>query len=193
MTILPNIIEQVGRNKKVFSIPDKLFEKSIITLNDEIDDDISYTIITQLLYLDSIDTNEPVTMYINSPGGSVTAGLAIIDTMNAMQRKVNTIGIGSCASMGAMILLCGTGERKALKNARIMLHSISSGTSGVVHNQIIDLEETKLLQKRIMAIIANKSKVSVEDAERMTERDKYMGVDECIKYGFLDSGIKDNQ
>ena len=189
MNTLPNIIEQVGRNKKIFSIPDKLFEKNIITLFDEIDDDIAYTIITQLLYLDSIKTDEPITMYINSPGGMVTSGLAIIDTMNSLKRKVQTIGMGSCASMGAIILLCGTGERKALKNTRIMLHSISGGSIGNYHDNTITFKEEEFLQQKLMAIIADKSKLDIQDIERMTERDKFMSASECCEFGFLDAVV----
>jgi ATP-dependent Clp protease protease subunit len=140
MHILPEIIEQTGRNKKTFSIPSKLFEENIVTLFDEVDDDLAYTIITQLLYLDTIDTTEPVKLYICSPGGSVTAGLAIIDVMNLMTRKVDTVGIGSVASMGAMLLCSGTGERKALENTRIMLHSVSSGSSARTEYQVIELK-----------------------------------------------------
>jgi ATP-dependent Clp protease protease subunit len=192
MLTIPDIIETVGRNKKIFSIPTKLYEQNIITLFDEIDDDSAYSIITQLLYADTLKTNDPVKLYINSPGGSVTAGLAIIDTIEVMSRKVDTVGIGSCASMGQVILSSGTGERKILKNTRVMMHSVTSGTGGTVHDQIVQLDETKYLQERLMEIIANTTKgcLSVEDVKNMTQRDKYMSAEECVKYGLVDSIVK---
>ena len=191
MLLLPDIIETVGRNKRAFSLPSKLYEQGIITLMDEINDDLAYVIITQLLYLDSIDTQEPVKLYVNSPGGSVTAGLAIIDTIHAMERKVQTIGMGMCASMGAMILLSGTGERKALKNTRIMLHSVSGGTRGTVHDQIIDLEETKFLQDQLMQMIAksSKNKMTLQDVKEFTQRDFYISSEKAVELGIIDSVI----
>lgn len=189
MILLPDIIETVGRNKKIFSIPTKLFEQNIITLFDDIDDDSAYSIITQLIYADTINTQEPINLYIKSDGGSVTAGLAILDTIESMQRKVNTVGIGQCASMGQVILSCGTGERKVLKNTRVMMHSVSSGTGGTVHDQIVQLEETKFLQERLMTIITNstKGKLSLDEIKKMTQRDKFMSAEECVKYGLVDT------
>lgn len=187
MHILPDIIEQVGRSKKTFSIPTKLYEKSIITLTDAIDDDLAYTIITQLLYLDSVETEEDIKLYINSPGGVVTAGLAIIDTMNAMRRKVQTIGMGSCASMGAMILLSGTGERKILKNTRVMLHSISGGFVGNFHDHKVNFKETEILQDLLMQMISDKTKMTTDEVKKNTERDMFMSATECKHFGLVDS------
>jgi ATP-dependent Clp protease protease subunit len=189
MHILPEIIEQTGRNKKTFSIPSKLFEENIVTLFDEVDDDLAYTIITQLLYLDTIDTTEPVKLYICSPGGSVTAGLAIIDVMNLMTRKVDTVGIGSVASMGAMLLCSGTGERKALENTRIMLHSVSSGSSARTEYQVIELKETELLQKKLMKMIADNTNGQMTEDEviEVTQRNFYMSSTEAVKMGLIDS------
>jgi len=191
MITLPEIIEKTGRNKRGFTIPTKLYEKGIITLMNEVDDDLAYTIITQLLYLDTLDTDEHIKLYINSPGGVVTAGLAIYDTINSMRRKVDTIGMGSCASMGQFLLTCGTGERKALKNARIMMHSVSSGAQGTVHDIKIDFEETQYLQDKLMSIMSGmtKGKLSLDDIEKMTQRDKYLSPEECIKYGLIDSVV----
>ena len=189
MLTMPLIIETVGRNKKTFDIPTKLFEQNIITLFDDIDDDSAYSIITQLIYADTLKSKENIKLYINSGGGSVTAGMAIIDTIESMQRKVDTVGIGQCASMGQVILSCGTGERKLLKNTRVMMHSVSSGTGGTVHDQIVQLEETKFLQEKLMNIIANstKGKLSLEKLKEMTQRDKFMSAEECVKYGLVDT------
>jgi len=189
MFILPEIIETSGRNKKSFSIPTKLFEQDIITLFDEIDDDIAYAIISQLLYLDSIDTNDHVKLYINSPGGLVTSGLAIMDTIQAMRRKVDTIGIGQCASMGAILLITGTGTRKSLKNTSIMLHSISSGTAGTIHDQLVTLKEVERKQELMMKIIEESSNMSLDDAIKYTKRDMYLNPTEAIKFGLIDEII----
>lgn len=189
--VMPDIIETVGRNKKVFSIPTKLFEKNIITLFDEINDDISYLIISQLIYLDTLNDDSDIKLYINSPGGSVTAGMAIIDTIDSMKRKVQTVGIGSCASMAAMLLLCGTGERKSLKNTRIMLHSVSSGTGGTVIDQKIQLDESLFLQDVMMKKISERSKLSLDEVIKMTERDKYLSAKEAKKLGLIDTIVKE--
>jgi len=189
MQTMPLIIETVGRNKKTFDIPTKLYEKNIITLFDEINDDTAYLIITQLIYLDTLKSAENIKLYVNSPGGSVTAGLAIIDTIESMTRKVDTVGVGSCASMGAMILMCGTGTRKALKSTRIMLHSVSSGTGGTVHDQIIQLEETKLLQEVLMEKIAKRSDLSLKKAKELTARDYYISSKEAVKNSIIDEVV----
>ena len=189
MVILPDIIEQTGRNKRNFSLPSKLFEHDIITLFGEIDEDMAYSIITQLLYLDTLDTHEPVKLYINSPGGSVTDGLAIIDVMNVMRRKVDTIGMGSCASMGAALLLSGTGTRRAVENTRIMLHSVSGGFVGNYHDHKIDFKETEYLQDKLMEIIAEKTDLPLPDVQKLTERDFFISVDKAISLGIIDSVV----
>ena len=189
MVILPDIIEQTGRNKRNFSLPSKLFEHDIITLFGEIDEDMAYSIITQLLYLDTLDTHEPVKLYINSPGGSVTDGLAIIDVMNVMSRKVDTIGMGSCASMGSALLLSGTGIRRAVENTRIMLHSVSSGFAGNYHDHKIDFKETEYLQDKLMSMIAEKTGLPLPDVQKLTERDFFISVDKAISLGIIDSVV----
>jgi len=192
MNYLPNIIETVGRTKKIFSIPDKLYnESNIITLFGEINEDISYSVVSQLLYLDSKESNENVKLYINSPGGSVYEGLAIYDTMRNMNRKVDAICVGSAMSMGQFLLTGATGERKALPNARIMAHSVSSGVGGTIHDMKIDLKETEYLQNKLMRIISenSKGKLSIEELEKMTLRDKFLSPEECIELGLIDSVV----
>lgn len=142
-----------------------------------------------MIYLDTLKDKEDIKLYINSPGGSVTAGMAIIDTIENMTRKVQTVGIGSCASMAQVILSSGTGERKALKNVRIMMHSVSSGTGGTVHDQVVQLDESLFLQDVLMKKIAksSKGKLSIEKLIEMTQRDKYMSAEEAKELGLIDS------
>ena len=183
----PLIIETVGRNKKTFDISTKLFEQNIIMLVGEIDDYVSSSIISQLLYLDTLESKENIYLYINSPGGIVTAGLAIYDTIKNMKRKVCTVGMGSVASMAAVLLFSGTGERRVLKNTRIMVHSVIGGTHGSIHDQIIDLEETKYLQEKMMSILSEVSKLNINTVKKLTLRDKYLSGQEAISYGLIDS------
>jgi len=186
---MPQIIEKVGRNKKAFDIVSKLYEQSAIMMFEEIDSSTSFKTITQLLYLDSIETDEPVKLYINSPGGKVTSGLAIIDTINVMSRKVDTVGIGECSSMAAVILLMGTGNRRALKNTRVMLHSVSSGFFGNYHDHVVDFKETEFLQNSLMKMISQKLNLPIEEVTEMTKRDAFFSAEECVKIGILDSII----
>lgn len=189
MYILPDIIEQVGRNKKTFSIPSKLFCDGVVTLFGEIDDELAYTITTQLLYLDTVESDDPIKLYINSPGGSVSAGLAIIDVMNTITRKVDTLGMGSCASMGAMILMLGTGERRSLENTRIMLHSVSGGFIGNYHDHKVTFKEEEFLQNKMIEMISLKTGVPLDDVVTFTERDKYMSAREAVDYGIIDKVV----
>ena len=190
MTIMPSIIETIGRTKKGWDIPTKLYNDSnIITLFGEISDETAYSTITQLLYLDTIKTDTPVKLYINSPGGSVYAGLAIHDTIKNMKRKVDTVVMGMAASMGAFLLFSGTGTRSSLKNARIMIHSVSSGTGGTVHDQIIDLEETKYLQDKLMHLQSDYSNITKDEMKELTLRDKYLSPEKSIELGLIDKII----
>lgn len=185
----PLIIETVGRNKKTFDIATKLYDQNIIMLTGEIYDEVAESIISQLLYLDTLEDEDDIKIYINSPGGVVTAGLAIYDTIKNMRRKVQTVGLGSVASMAAILLFSGTGERKVLKNTRIMIHSIVSGTSGTVHDQIIDLEETKYLQNKMMDILSSTSDLDIETVKDLTMRNKYLSGEEAKTYGLIDTII----
>jgi len=185
----PLIIETIGRNKKTFDLPTKLFEQSIIMLTGEIDDDLASSIISQLLYLDTIESEDDIKLYINSPGGVVTAGLAIYDTIKNMKRKVHTLGMGSVASMAALLLFIGTGQRKVLKNTRIMIHSVIGGTYGSIHDQIIDLEETKYLQDRMIEILSEVSNLDMSTIKELTLRDKYLSGQEACTYGLIDSVV----
>lgn len=189
---LPNIIEKTGRNTKLIDIPSKLYEDGIVTLFGPVDEHSSYSVVTQLLYLDTLEDEEPIKLYINSPGGSIYAGLAIHDTIKNMTRKVDTVAFGMAASMGAFLLSSGTGTRSAMPNTRIMIHSASSGMEGTVHDMMIDLEETKLLNNQLMQYMADYSngKVTYEEVFELTKRDKYLSADESVELGLIDKVIK---
>jgi len=188
---LPSIIENDGRTLRQFDLPSKLFEQNIITLFGGVTDETAYAVISQMLYLDSLDNDDDINLYINSPGGSVYAGLAIIDIMNTLNKKVNTVCTGIAMSMGHAILSHGTGERRSLPNSRIMAHSVSSGTSGTYHDQLVDLKETEYLQDKMMTMLSEttKGKVSLEEMREMTLRDKFMSPEEALEYGFIDKII----
>lgn len=187
--MLPNIVEKIGRNTEIIDIPTKLFEKDIITLFGEIDEIVSYEIISQLLYLDTLDKDENIKLYINSNGGSVVDGLAIIDTMQFMNRKVNTIIVGQAASMGTMIALSGTGTRKSLKNSRIMLHSVSGGNFGNYHDLKISLQEIEYLQNKLMKMISEATKQDLKVIENLLSRDKWFSAQEAKEFKLIDEII----
>lgn len=186
---LPSIIENDGRGSlKQYDIPSKLFEQNIITLFGEINEQTAYSVITQLLYLDSKESCEEINLYISSGGGSVYAGNAIIDTIHLIKKPVNTICTGTAMSMGNQILASGTGERRSLPNSRIMIHSVSSGSRGTYHDLKIDFEETQFLQKKLMNDLANysKGKTSFEQFWDLTQRDKFLTPDEALELGLID-------
>lgn len=184
---VPYVIEKTGRNTKLVDIRSKMLEERKIILDSDIDEHSSNSVIQQLLWLNSI-SNEDIELYIKSPGGSVTDGLAIKDVIYSIDCKVNTIGMGCCASMGAYLLSCGTGKRRGTKNLRYMIHSVSSGNMGTVHDMRISMKETDFLQELLMNDIAEftKGKTTYEEIERMCQRDYYMSTKEAISFGLLD-------
>ena len=191
----PSIIERIGKNSKVYDIPTKMLEDRIVFLNEEIDSDVANSIIMQLLWLASDNPDEPIDLYIKSPGGSVYDGRAIFDCIKILEQrgiKVNTVGIGMCASMGAYLLSAGTGIRKATKNCRIMVHSVSSGNGyNTYHDQKVNFKETEFLQKSLLNDIVSfsKGKIDLKTLEEKSERDWYMEAEEAIKYGLIDEII----
>lgn len=189
----PLITKQIGRSTKLIDLPTELLSQRIINIGTEIDDHVSNSIIQQLLWLSS-DSKDDIDMYIQSPGGNVYAGLAIYDTIKILESKgikVNTIGTGMVASMGTFLLSCGTGIRRATKNCRIMIHSVSSGTRGTIHDMEIDYNESKYLNDKLMVEYVNfsKGKCVLEDIKRKTQRDLYMSPEEYINMGLLDNII----
>lgn len=189
---LPSIIEREGRSHKAFDLPTKLLDDRIIYMGVEFDEYSSTAVIMQLMWLASDKPGEDIYLYINSPGGSVYDGLAIKDVMDRIlithNCKVNIIAVGCIASMGAYLTSAATGTRKATKNCRIMIHSVSSGAAGTYHDMKISMKETEYLQQKLMIHIANnsKGKSSLEDIEKMCERDYWMDPDEAIKIGLID-------
>lgn len=189
----PYITKQIGRSTKLVDIPTEMLSQRIIYLGTEINDYVANSIIQQMMWLSTV-SNDHIDLYIQSPGGSVYAGLAISDCINILAKKgvkVNTIGTGLVASMGAYLLSSGTGKRKATKNCRIMLHSVSSGTRGTIHDMQVDFEESKYLNDNLMVDFANysKNKSTVEDIRKKCERDCYMSPDEAIQFGIIDEKI----
>jgi ATP-dependent Clp protease, protease subunit len=191
MMYAPSVIETTGRSSRAFDLPTKLLQDRIVYLGEEVNEETSNSIIMQLLWLNADAPDKDIDFYINSPGGSVYDGLAIKDVMDNLKCKVNTIGLGMCASMGAYLLSAGTGERKATKNCRIMIHSVSSGTRGTIHDIEIDYKETKYLQDKLMQDITDfsKGKSSLESIIEKSKRDCYMSPEEAIELGLIDTRI----
>lgn len=188
----PSIIETTGRSTRSFALQDKLLQDRIIYLGDEIDADVANSIVMQMLWLQSDKPDEDINLYINCPGGSVYDGLAIKDTIDNLSCKVNTLGVGLCASFGAYLLFSGTGVRRATKNCRIMIHSVSSGMVGTIHDIKVDYNESMFLQNKVMNDIVEYSngKLTKEILELKTQRDWYMDGDEAFTFGLLDKKAK---
>lgn len=197
---IPTVIENDGRAKAQFDLPSRLLQDRIIILNDQVAPITAYGVNMQLMYLDSIDTKD-ITMYINSPGGSVYDGMSIHDQIKSMKSKVNVIATGMAASMGAFLLTTGTGIRACTPEARVMVHAVSSGTGGTVHDQRIDMKETEYLQTRLHTLMADKmedkitpaglkfskiKKFSVAAFEEFTERDRWLSAQEALDMGIID-------
>lgn len=185
MNYIPYVLEKSSSGERSYDIYSRLLQDRIILLIGEITDTTSSLIISQLLYLDSINTDE-INIYISSPGGSITAGLAIYDTMYYIKSKVNTIVVGMAASMAAFILASGTGKRKALPHAEIMIHQPYGGMQGVVSDidiQAKRLLKTKDLMNRLLAKHCNQPTIKIQED---TERDYYMSADEALEYHIID-------
>lgn len=190
MGYTPYITKQIGRSTKLIDIPTEMLSQRIIFLGTEVDDCVANSLIQQMMWLATVDSSD-IDLYIQSPGGSVYAGLSIKDCMDSLAKqgiKVNTIGTGIVASMGAYLLAAGTGTRKATKNCRIMLHSVSSSSRGTIHDMAIDFNESKYLNDKLMVDIANysKGKSTLEDINKKCQRDCYMSPEEAIISGVID-------
>ena len=190
MSYTPYITKQIGRSTKLVDIPTEMLSQRIIFLGTVVDDYIANSIVQQLMWLATVGT-EDIDLYIQSPGGSVYAGTSICDCIDVLAKKgikVNTIGTGLVASMGAYLLSAGTGTRKATKNCRIMIHSVSSGTRGTIVDMEIDFNESKYLNDKLMVDIANfsKGKSTVEDIKKKCQRDCYLSPEESIIAGIID-------
>jgi len=187
---MPYVVEQTHRGERSYDIYSRLLKDRIVFLGTPVDDDVANVVIAQLLFLESEDPDKDISLYINSPGGSVTAGLAIYDTMQYVKPAVATICLGQAASMGAFLLSGGApGKRSAVPNARIMIHQPMGGFSGQATDIEIQAKEILRLKARLNEILAKHTRQPIERIEKDTERDYFMGAGEAKEYGIIDEVI----
>ena len=190
MSLVPYVVEQTSRGERSYDIFSRLLNDRIIMLSEEVNDTTASLIVAQLLYLEAQDPDKDIQFYINSPGGSVTSGLAIYDTMLYIKPDVSTICIGMAASMGAFLLSSGAkGKRIALPNAEIMIHQPSGGSQGQCTDIQIQAEQILKIKKRLNAILAENTGKDIETIERDCERDHFMTAEEAQTYGIIDKVI----
>lgn len=186
-TVVPYVVEQTGKGERSYDIYSRLLEDRVIFLTGEINDAVADTVVAQLIFLEAKDPNKDICLYINSPGGSVTAGLAIYDTMNYIKCDVSTICIGLAASMGAFLLSSGAkGKRYALPNSEIMIHQPLGGAQGQASDIKIQAEHIIKTKHRLNKILAENSNKPIEQLERDTDRDNYLSAQEAKDYGLID-------
>lgn len=191
MALVPMVVEQTGRGERSYDIYSRLLKERIIFLSGEVNNVTADLIVAQLLFLESEDPDKDIQIYINSPGGSVSAGMAIYDTMQYIRSDVSTICIGLAASMGAFLLAAGTpGKRYALPNSDIMIHQPLGGAQGQAADIIIQAEKIKNVRKRMNEILAARTGQTLKKIERDTDRDFYMTAEEAVKYGIVDAVIE---
>ena len=190
MSLVPYVVEQTSRGERSYDIFSRLLNDRIVMLSEEVNDTTASLVVAQLLYLEAQDPDKDIQFYINSPGGSVTAGLAIYDTMQYIKPDVSTICIGMAASMGAFLLSSGAkGKRIALPNAEIMIHQPSGGSQGQATDIQIQAEQILKIKKRLNEILAANTGRDVSEIERDTERDHFMTAEEAREYGLIDKVI----
>jgi len=188
--LVPMVVESTGRGERAYDIFSRLLKERIVFIGTPVDDTVASLTIAQLIFLESEDPDKDIHLYINSPGGSVTAGLAIYDTMQYIRPEISTICIGMAASMAAVLLAGGQkGKRTALPNARVMIHQPWGGVQGTASDISIQAEEILKTKKRINEILAYHSGRSVEQVEKDTDRDNYMSTQEAKDYGLIDNII----
>jgi len=186
--LVPIVVEQTGRGERAYDIFSRLLKERIVFISTPIDDTIASLVIAQLLFLESEDPDKDINLYINSPGGSVSAGLAVYDTMQYIRPNISTICIGMAASMAAVLLAGGTkGKRTSLPNSRIMIHQPWGGTQGTATDISIQAEEILRMKKRINEILAHHCSKPLEQIEKDTDRDFYMSSEEAKSYGLIDN------
>ena len=188
MNLIPTVIEQSSRGERAYDIYSRLLKDRIIMVSGQIEDNMANAIIAQLLFLDAQDPEKDIYMYINSPGGSVTAGLAIFDTMNFIKADVQTIAMGMAASMGSFLLAAGEkGKRYALPNAEIMIHQPLGGAQGQATEIEIAAKHILSTRSRLNKILAERTGKNLKTIEKDTDRDNFMSADEAVKYGLIDA------
>ncbi len=189
--VIPMVIEKTGRGERAYDIYSRLLEERIVFLGSGIDDNVANVVIAQMLFLQKENKHQDINLYINSPGGMVTAGLAIYDTMQFVQCDVATYCIGQAASMGAVLLAAGAkGKRFALPHSRIMIHQPWGGARGTAADIEIHAEEILKMRGTLNAILARHSGRSVEQLERDTDRDKFLAPSEALAYGLVDEVVE---
>lgn len=187
MALIPMVVEQSSRGERSYDIYSRLLKERIIFLSGEINNEMADLIVAQLLFLEAEDPDKDIQIYINSPGGSVSAGFAIYDTMQYIKPDVSTICVGLSASMGAFLLASGTkGKRYALPNADIMIHQPLGGTQGQAEDIRIQAEKILEIRKRINKILSEKTGQDIEIINRDTDRDYYLNAEDAVKYGLID-------
>ncbi len=191
MSLIPIVIDKNGREERAMDIYSRLLQDRIVFLGTQVNDEVANSIVAQLLYLQSVDPKADVSLYINSPGGSVTAGLAIYDTMQFISCDVATYCIGQCASMGAVLLTAGApGKRYALPNSRVMIHQPLAGMQGTAEEIMIHVKEYKLIKDKLNNILIKHTGRSMEEIKRDTDRDNFMSAEEAKKYGLVDQVVE---
>ena len=190
MSLVPMVVEQTSRGERSYDIFSRLLNDRIIFLTGEVNDAMASVIVAELLHLESQNPDQDIQLYINSPGGSVTAGMAIYDTMQYIKCDVATITIGMAASMGAFLLSAGTkGKRMALPNAEIMIHQPSAGTQGQITDMAIHLKRLQTIKERMNQIMAANTGRSIEEVTAACERDNFMSAEEALAFGLIDKVI----
>ncbi|NCC68375.1 MAG: ATP-dependent Clp endopeptidase proteolytic subunit ClpP [Clostridia bacterium] len=190
MSTIPYVIEQTSRGERSYDIFSRLLNDRIVLLSEEVNDTTASLIVAQLLFLEAQDPDKDIQFYINSPGGSVTAGMAIYDTMQYIKCDVSTICIGLAASMGAFLLSSGAkGKRLALPNAEIMIHQPSAGTQGQITDMAIHLKRLEVIKERINKILSENTGKPLDVVTEDCERDNFMTADEAVEYGLIDKVI----
>ena len=190
MPLVPYVIEQTPQGERSYDIYSRLLKDRIIFIGEAIDDHVASTVVAQLLFLEAEDPDKDICIYINSPGGSVSAGMAIYETMKYIRPEISTIAVGMAASMGAFLLQAGTkGKRYALPNAEIMIHQPLGGTQGQAEDIRIHAEHILSIRSKLNAIIAENTGRPVEEVAKDTDRDNYMSAEEAMEYGLIDKVI----
>ena len=190
MSLVPVVVEQTNRGERSYDIFSRLLKDRIIFLGDEVNDVTASLVVAQMLFLESEDPDRDISLYINSPGGSITAGMAIYDTMNYIKCDVSTICIGMAASMGAFLLSCGAkGKRFALPNSEIMIHQPLGGTQGQATDIKIHADRIIKIRQNLNEILSKNTGQPLETIEHDTERDNFMSAEEAMKYGLIDKVI----
>ena len=191
MSLVPYVVEQTSRGERSYDIFSRLLNDRIIFLSEEVNDTTASLIVAQLLYLENQDPDKDIQFYINSPGGSVTAGMAIYDTMQYIKCDINTICVGMAASMGAFLLSAGTkGKRMALPNAEIMIHQPSAGTQGQITDMAIHMKRLQTIKDRMNKILSENTGKSLEEVTAACERDNFMTAEEAKAFGLIDEIVQ---